>query len=192
MNIGLSQRVLYHNGRAYDALEHGWYSWLKDHTLYFIPNRTDQNFKELADRLDLFFITGGDDCMLRRYVEIKLANYMFRLRKPVIGICHGAFLLTDLFGGVVEPVKGHDTFDHVVRYFGEERLVNSHHGLCISKPHDKAIVLATDMQGNCESWIDGNLAGIVWHPERMKTPWIPDEIESLIMKAANDKSTRTK
>jgi hypothetical protein len=43
-------------------------------------------------------------------------------------------------------------------------------------------MLANDVDGNCESWIDGKMAGIVWHPERMDTPWIPDEIEQLLAK----------
>jgi hypothetical protein len=43
-------------------------------------------------------------------------------------------------------------------------------------------VLAYDDQGNCESWIDGKIAGIVWHPERMSQPWIPEEIEQLFAK----------
>ena len=46
----------------------------------------------------------------------------------------------------------------------------------------QANILAYDDQGNCESWIDGTLAGIVWHPERMKEPWIPAEIEHLLAK----------
>jgi len=26
------------------------------------------------------------------------------------------------------------------------------------------------------------MAGVVWHPERMTTPWIPEEIEQLFAK----------
>jgi hypothetical protein len=33
-----------------------------------------------------------------------------------------------------------------------------------------------------EAWIDGPLAGVVWHPERMNQPWLPDEIEDLLFK----------
>jgi hypothetical protein len=34
--------------------------------------------------------------------------------------------------------------------------------------------------GYVEAFIDGILAGVVWHPERMDTPWLPDEIEELL------------
>jgi gamma-glutamyl-gamma-aminobutyrate hydrolase PuuD len=60
--------------------------------------------------------------------------------------------------------------------------VNSYHTLAIKQLHKTGTTLATDQAGNCEAWIDGNVAGIVWHPERMKEPWVPDEIKNLIFK----------
>lgn len=180
MNIGLTQRVLYHKGRAYDSIEHGWYSYLKDHTLTFIPNRTDQNLEQLAYELDALIITGGDDSIIRRIVETKLARHMMELDKPVIGVCHGCFLLTELLGGVVGECATHMDTSHSVYYFGDEHTVNSYHNLQIKEPQKTATVLVVDPEGYCESWIDGKMAGIVWHPERMKQPWIPDEIEELL------------
>lgn len=178
--IGLSQRILYHKGRAYDSTEHGWYKLLSGHTLFYLPNTLEQDFDELADLLDVFIITGGDDSALRRVVETKLATAVMRRNKPVIGICHGAFLLTDLLGGIVEEVEGHVDTLHTIWYFGEPIVVNSYHNLTIKKVHDTGTVLCTDTEGNVESFIDGKLAGIVWHPERMEEPWLPDEIKSLI------------
>jgi GMP synthase-like glutamine amidotransferase len=105
MNIGLSQRVLLHKNRAYDALEHGWYSYLKAHTLFPIANRPNQNFNKLANELDCFIITGGDDSTVRRLTEMRLATHMIARQKPVIGICHGAFLLTELLGGEINNSK---------------------------------------------------------------------------------------
>jgi len=180
LHIGLTQRVLYHKGRAYDSIEHGWYQYLKDHTLSFVSNRTDQDFETLAHTLDALIITGGDDSTLRRAVEIKLARHMVQRNKPVIGICHGCFLLTDIMGGQIGEAITHMDTCHSVYYFGEERMVNSHHSLQIVTPHKQATVLAVDTEGYCESWIDGKVAGIVWHPERMERPWIPDEIENLL------------
>ncbi len=182
MKIGLSQRVLLHKNRAYDALEHGWYSYLKAHTLFPIANRPKQNFEALADDLDIYIITGGDDSTERRITEIRMALAMMKRQKSVIGVCHGSFLLTDILGGKIEDVDGHSEVNHDINYFGEIVEVNSHHSLAIKYPHKQANILAYDDQGNCESWIDGKLAGIVWHPERMKQPWIPDEIEHLLAK----------
>ena len=180
MHIGLTQRVLYHKGRAYDSIEHGWYRYLYQHTLNFIPNRTDQVFDKLADSLDALIITGGDDSVLRRTVELKLATQMMKQGKPIIGICHGAFLLTDILGGTVSECVTHMDTSHSIYYFGEERTVNSYHNIQITTPHTTATVLAVDAEGYCESWIDKNIAAVVWHPERMDVPWIPDEIEDLL------------
>jgi len=181
MRIGLSQRVLLHKNRAYDSLDQSWYNYLDGHTLSVIPNTPNQlDFGAIAKELDAFIITGGDDSTIRRVTETKLATNMLARRKPIIGVCHGAFLLTELLGGRVGEIEGHQDVEHVVNYFGELKTVNSHHSLSIIDPHPKATTLVTDLNGNCEAFIDNNIAGIVWHPERMKDPWIPEEIEQLL------------
>jgi gamma-glutamyl-gamma-aminobutyrate hydrolase PuuD len=180
MIIGLSQRVLYHKGRAYDSLEHGWYRFLKEHTLYFVPNRLDQDFAELANNIDLLIITGGNDCSIRRATEFKIASAMMAAKKPILGVCHGAFMLTDALGGTVEQCEGHMDVEHCISYMNKDYTVNSHHSISIKKLHSTAQALAYDQDGDCEAWIDGNIAGIVWHPERMDDPFIPDEIAKLI------------
>jgi gamma-glutamyl-gamma-aminobutyrate hydrolase PuuD len=152
---------------------------LKEHTLFFLPNTLEQDFDHIADQLDMIILTGGDDSTLRRTVETKIAAAVMQRNRPVVGICHGAFLLTDLLGGQIQDATAHQDTSHCVYYFGEEKTVNSYHNLCITTPHKTATVLATDPEGNCEAWIDHKLAGIVWHPERMGSPWIPDEIENL-------------
>lgn len=182
MKIGLSQRVLLHKNRAYDALEHGWYSYLKAHTLFPIANRPKQNFEALADDLDAYIITGGDDSTERRVTEIRTALAFMKRQKPIIGICHGAFLLTDILGGKLIDIDGHSNVEHQINYFGEIININSYHTQTIQHPHKLANTLAYDDQGNCEAWIDGKMAGIVWHPERMANPWIPEEIEQLLAK----------
>jgi len=177
MNIGLTQRVLVHNQQAYDSIDQAWYRYLKGHTLSFIPNRTDQDFEQLADTLDCLIITGGDDSPLRRITELKIATEMLKLQKPILGVCHGSFLLQDVLGGIIESVDDHYNTEHTVYYNNREFIVNSHHTLSIKLPQGKT--LATDCNGNAEAWINGNIAGVVWHPERMKQPWVPDEITEL-------------
>ena len=176
MNIGLTQRIIYNKNRAYDSVEHEWYSYLKEHTLSFIRNDLNQDFVALANSLDGLIITGGDDSALRRSVELKLASEMMKQLKPVLGVCHGALLMTDVLGGEFTCDESHMNAEHTVTYMGEEHTVQSHHSNIISKIHDTATVLATDENGNCEAWIDGDIAGIMWHPQRMKEPFLPIEI----------------
>jgi len=178
--IGLSQRILFHKGRAYDCIEHGWYNLLSGHTLFYVPNTLNQDFDDIADRLDAFIITGGDDSTLRRTVETKLATKVMQRNKPVIGVCHGAFLITDLLGGKVEEIESHMDTTHPVYYFGDIKEVNSYHNLGITKLHNSGTVLCVDNDGHVEAFIDGKLAGMVWHPERMENSWMPDEIKQLI------------
>lgn len=180
MNIGLTQRVLYHNNQAYDSIDHNWYGYFKNHTLFFIPNRVDQDFKELANNLDVLVITGGDDSAIRRTTELKLSTEMMKLQKPIIGICHGSLLLQDVMGGSVEDISGHHNTEHNVVYKEELYNVNSYHSLCIKDVHPGGKVLAVDENNNIEAWIDNNIAGIMWHPERMDEPWIPPEIETML------------
>jgi gamma-glutamyl-gamma-aminobutyrate hydrolase PuuD len=181
MRIALSQRILHFRKHTYDALGQDWYNYLKTHTITVVPNRLDQNFAALADSIDVFVITGGDDRPLRRATELKLATEVMKQGKPIIGICHGAFLLTDILGGQVEVKDGHrDGVEHAVIYDGTEYKVNSFHGLSIRQLHQQAHILATDPDGDCEAWIDGKIAGVVWHPERMNNPWLPPEIQTLL------------
>lgn len=176
MKIAISQRIIYHKGIAYDATEHGWYTMLAGHNLSFIPNTLNQDFDVLADNCDSLILSGGDDSDLRRSVELKLASKMMQRNKPVVGVCHGAFLLAEMIGGTIEEIKGHLDVDHPIFYHREVLEVNSHHSLGIIALPEKVDIICRDYLGNIEAFIDGNLAGIVWHPERMKTPWIPPEI----------------
>ena len=180
MKIGLSQRVLYHKRRAYDSIEHGWYQYLKEHTLVPVANRLDQDFQQLADELDAFIITGGDDSAIRRTTELRLANQILKQHKPMLGVCHGCFLLTDILGGQVEDITGHMDTDHSVSYGSGNRIVNSYHNMAIDQLHSSGTNLVTDLEGNCEAWIDGYIAGVVWHPERQDKPWLPVEISNLM------------
>lgn len=180
MNVGLSQRVLYHKDRAHDSLEHNWYRFLDNHALFPIANRLDQNFDELADKLDVLILTGGDDSQIRHVTELKISTKMFERSKPILGICHGAFLLTELFDGEVKyDEKLRDIISHDVIYNGNNYTVNSFHTNYIDTISQNCKSLCTDMDGKVESWVHKycNISTIVWHPERMDTPFIPDEIK---------------
>jgi len=180
LKIGLTQRVLLHQGRAYDSIEHAWYKFLDGHKLVFIPNTLEQDFDQLTQQLDCVIVTGGDDSVARRTTELKLASLMLQAHKPILGVCHGAFLITDVLGGTVNSVSGHSDTNHTIDYHGKKIEVNSYHNQGILRLHSTGRVLATDEQGHCEAWVDRMVAGIVWHPERMAEPFIPAEIQQIM------------
>ena len=180
MRIGLTQRVLTHNGQVHDSLDHNWYQWLKGHELIPIPIREDLDYESLAESLDLLIVTGGDNEETRILTEVSLITEMSRLDKPILGICHGAFLLTEMLGGSTKEIEGHYDTEHLV--YGDaptHSRVNSFHNICIDKLPQNVIQLYIDGEGNTESWIKGNVCAIVWHPERMSRPFIPNEIREV-------------
>ena len=176
MRIGLTQRVLLHKGRAYDSLDHSWYEFLQGHTLVSIPNRLPTPVPDI----DLLIITGGEDHPVRNQVERELVDVMSARNVPIIGICHGCQLLTQKLGGTVVPVDDHMDSYHKVTYQEQQYLVNSYHSLRIERPPDGATVLARDPDGYIEAWILGRIVGIMWHPERMQQPFVPEEILKLL------------
>ena len=180
MQVGLTQRVLYHRGRAYDSIEHTWYQFLQGHKPIFIPNTFDQDFEALVNSLDCLIITGGDDSVVRRRTELRVASMMMQRYKPVLGVCHGAMLLTDILGGQVRECQGHRDTEHTVTYESREIAVNSFHDQTIAAPHATAQTLCQDSEGNCEAWIDGLIAGVMWHPERMLEPFLPQQIQQVM------------
>ena len=180
MRIGLTQRVLTHNGQVHDSLDHNWYRLLKGHELIPIPNREDLDYESLAKSLDLLIITGGSNEEIRVTTEVSLATEVSRLGKPILGVCHGAFLLTEILGGSTKECEGHLNTEHLI--YGDTPThvrVNSFHNICIDKHPPNSVYLYLDDNGNIESWIKDNICAIVWHPERMSMPFIPDEIREV-------------
>ena len=182
MKIGLTQRVQLlseQSGITGDFTDHSWYvsPLTKDHELIPVPNRLDLDYDELAEELDLLIITGGRNEDIRVITETELSTSMVSMGKPVLGICHGAFLLTSILGGDVAPEKNNHFFtEHQVWYRGMSKWVNSFHQPYINEKPSGASVLVTDPEGDCEAWIKDNICAMVWHPERMLDPFVPEEI----------------
>lgn len=179
----ISTRTL-RNGSEFqfDALERGFFKMFRNWDITAMHNKANQNFIELAATHDLLVLSGGDDHPQRLLTEIE-ALKQFRMReKPVLGICHGAFLLSQLWGGKLIDVEGHRRTEHTVNYKGKELTVNSYHGSSITEAPDGAKVLVTDQDGYIESWLLENTLAVVWHPERDldNDHWMPDEYKLLI------------
>jgi gamma-glutamyl-gamma-aminobutyrate hydrolase PuuD len=181
MKIGLSKSIIHHEGFVYDAIDQGWYNTLKGHNLFFIPNTLNQDFNVMANDLDSLILTGGGYSEQRREVEKILINKMVERNKPVVGIASGAFEIAESIGGELECIEKQFDINHPIFYHREVLEVNSHHhGKCIKSLPNSANVLCLDYLGNIEAFTCGNLAGIVWNPEKMDKPWIPPEIAYML------------
>ena len=182
MKIALSKRTIERQGKIYDAIENTWYKYLDGHKLTFIPNRLDQDFDAIAESVDCFIVTGGDNRLVRRKTERRMVIAMMKRNKSVVGICHGAFLLTKFLGGSLDKKCGHRSGEHTVTYQKQDYIVNSSHRYHIAKLPSSSQILAVDPDGHCEAWLDHNIAGVVWHPERLESGWVPPEIGILFGK----------
>jgi gamma-glutamyl-gamma-aminobutyrate hydrolase PuuD len=180
MRIGLSQKILNHNGIPHDAIDHGWYTLLNGHSLYFLPNTTNQDFAHVSDNLDSLILTGGESSELRNSIELSLANKMIERGKPVVGIAQGGLAIADILGATLEPIKKHVTENYPIIYHGEVIEVTGDHRTGILKNETSVEVLCTDYNGYTEAFIKDNIAGLLWNPERMQNPWIPPEIALLL------------
>lgn len=165
----------------FDALERSWYRFLKGHQLLPIPNLVSEyDYENL--QFDCLIITGGPDSVERNLTENILFAYAVHRKKPVIGICHGAFAVNDLTGGKNGYIEGHWEGDHSIFMEDGEFLVNSYHGQCINTIGQNMIPIAYDVDGNIEALRHKELEihGVVWHPERMETPVLPKGVKQIL------------
>jgi N5-(cytidine 5'-diphosphoramidyl)-L-glutamine hydrolase len=180
MNIAITQREFDIRGWKYDCLQQDWYQFLKGHEIYSIPNTGTSDFTNI----DCLILSGGSNSTNRESVE-RMAVEMFMLsKKPIIGICHGAFALNKFFGGTNGSIKGHQDTEHEIMMVGRGRTrrVNSYHTGSIVELADSFEPMALDLDGNVEAFRHNDLPiyGMVWHPERMRIPIMLDEVEELL------------
>ncbi|GAA5522414.1 gamma-glutamyl-CDP-amidate hydrolase [Fodinibius salicampi] len=121
-----------------------------------------------------------DDVALERdQTEMQLIEWATNNQKPVIGVCRGCQFLNAYYGGTqsrVDPAK-HVATSHKIdivekewqHTFGPSMSVNSYHNWGISEDNlSGAFIPAATCENYIEGFrdINGNLSGIMWHPER--------------------------
>ena len=84
------------NNFLFDCLERSWYSFLGNHHL--IPHANTRTVDETID-FDCLVLSGGSDSVARNVTENLLFVHAIKRKKPILGICHGAFVVNELSGG---------------------------------------------------------------------------------------------
>ena len=180
MKILISQQEFIHsrNNFPFDALERSFYVFLRGHELIPAPNINKVHYNDY----DCLLLTGGPDSLSRHLTENLLYQHATQNDRAVLGICHGAFAINDLLGGKNGQVEGHRNTEHTVVLEGKEIMVNSYHSQCIRELSDELYPLAHDEQGNCEAFKHKSKQqwGVVWHPERMSDPILPDAVREFL------------
>jgi putative glutamine amidotransferase len=176
MKIGITQRQTMINGIVYDCLEQGWYRLFKDHELIIIPNLIDIDLD-----IDMLVLTGGNNTEARFQTELTCYGYADDHNIPVLGICHGAFVINYLHGGLNKEVAGHRNIMHSINMEGQTHLVNSYHDVGIYSLGDDLEAIA-ESENNVEAFKHKTqpIWGLVWHPERMDDPVLPTDLRELI------------
>lgn len=185
MKILISQReILLTNSvgdtLTFDGIERSWYKLLKHHIIIPVPNTVIIDTK--ID-FDCLIISGGPDSVARHLTENALFTQAVRCNKPVIGICHGAFAINDLTGGINGTITGHAGSVHDIIMDGSTYQVNSYHNQSIAKLGENMLATAHDLDGNIEAFKHThlNVHGIVWHPERMDNCVLPKDVAQLLV-----------
>jgi putative glutamine amidotransferase len=186
MKIAISQREIIlansiGNRLVFDGIERAWYTFLADHELIVIPNTVNLVYIGSLD-FDCVVLTGGPDSQARHLTENMLYAVARERGVPIIGICHGAFAVNDLSGGINGQVHGHDYGEHDIVMDGIVWSVNTFHSQSIAELGPNMVVIAKDLNGNIEAFEhkDEPIFGIVWHPERMSQPVLPNSVRQIL------------
>lgn len=179
MNIAITQRELIINNFTYDCLSSDWYSFLSPHNVIPVPNSYLINF----DNIDFLILSGGDNTANRKITEEYCINLALEKNIPILGICHGAFVLNEYYNGITNIISSHKNTYHKIFMEGEEFNVNSYHELNISKLSNDLNPIATinnEIEGFKHNKL--NIWGLVWHPERMSNPVLPTDLREVLWK----------
>jgi gamma-glutamyl-gamma-aminobutyrate hydrolase PuuD len=187
MKIAITQRVIDFRNGPYDSLDHGFYDMFSGHKLRPIPNNLEHYQTDIIVKSDLVVFTGGNSMVPgnwqynenRLRVEKHTLDLAKLYNKPILGISRGCQFLNVSFGGKLRFSDRHKQ-DHSVYYKGSEVIVHSRHEEILSTIPVGATCLATDKEGFCESWKLDNIITVLWHPERMRTHWLPYEAYGIL------------
>lgn len=178
MNIGITQTQMERNGVVYDCLDPRWYSFFYPHSVMPLPNITDISVDH-----DLLVISGGDHSYDRNITEMERWNECILNNIPIIGICHGAFFLNYMHDGINQEIKEHKNTEHKIIMNGDVHVVNSYHTTGIFElGEDLEPIAVCEEDGSIEAFKhrSRDIWGLVWHPERMVDPILPEDIKALM------------
>ena len=187
MKIAITQRVIDFRNGPYDSLDHGFYKMFEGHTLLSIPNNIKHFNTNTIKDADLIVFSGGNSMFSdnwqyneeRLRVEKHVLDIAQMYNKPILGVSRGAQFLTVSLGGSLEKSSLHDK-DHHVYYKKIKVNVRSRHEEVLATIPAGATIICKDYEGYCESWQLGNIATVLWHPERMDDNWLPQEVKRTV------------
>ncbi|NDV19939.1 aminodeoxychorismate/anthranilate synthase component II [Pseudodesulfovibrio sp. JC047] len=148
-------------------LEHLLISAVKDCSVVITPYSQLQQFD--FSPYDLIVISPGPG----EPAEYPGYETVFRLNKPVLGICLGMQIMNALHGGTIGRLDDcvHGKTD-VIEMDGETRVIARYHSLKVNHKAPELNVFATNADGTimCLGNADKRILGYQFHPESFLTP----------------------
>lgn len=189
MRIGISMRRMQTKYEQRDGLSTDWAKFfhriLPGVAWMPLPNNETAVLDSIREfRLNSLILSGGDDWGIfpeRDRTEIILLKYAEKHDFPVLGVCRGAQIINRFCKGKLSPVspQNHLATRHSIDFSGKKITVNSFHAFGISPDGLGKNLKATglDSWGNIEAFSHDFLPwqGILWHPEREKSPTAHDK-----------------
>ncbi|MFG1497417.1 gamma-glutamyl-gamma-aminobutyrate hydrolase family protein [Saccharospirillum sp. HFRX-1] len=204
MRLAISQRVeiVAAYGERRDALDQAWHPLLAQVGAVAMPvPNTPETLDDWLDQLqpEGVVLTGGNDLAHlpgafnpapeRDATEHGLLVYAQQHHLPVLAVCRGAQMMNVFLGGAVSAVDGHVACRHAVQLsetlapLSGLKEVNSFHAWAIGSGElntaSQPAAYAED--SSIEAFFHTSLpwVGLLWHPEREASPYIPQDLAVL-------------
>lgn len=186
--VAITQRVdvIAERGERRDALDQRWHPFLAACGLMALPlpNHADTAKSLLASTpVAGIILSGGNDLARfggdvpeRDATEAMALDFATHKNLPIVGVCRGLQFLADQHKAALQSISGHVDVRHSIKLAaGGTRSVNSYHRYGILTAPAGWQALATAPDGSVEWIMKEKMHGIMWHPEREKTP-APEDI----------------
>lgn len=183
IRIGLTMRGQWLSEREEyrDSLDRRWANFMRD-TIpecqwLSLPSLGEATLQYAIDMgINGLIFTGGDDVgtdKLRDVTEQTLFVEAVKQAWPVLGICRGMQALNLMAGGALCKVENHVGRRHEICTDLEIFAVNSYHTNGIDRmglAADYSALATSDSEVFIEAFRGLNVLGLMWHPERDKSP----------------------
>jgi putative glutamine amidotransferase len=190
----VTQRLVACEGRdeVRECLDRRWGPFLFEAGFLPVPLASELRAQVYFERLDPagVLLTGGNDLasaggdrlsVERDAFETAVLGLASSRGLPVLGVCRGMQLITQLAGFSIERCSGHVAAEHALepaatarhRALREPRLVNSYHHFAprpAAASELRVVLRSADGEAEAVEHASEPLVGIMWHPERYPVP----------------------